>query len=114
MSWKAYEVADGVCYRLHLCQASSGLRSLRLVAVDSESDKFRSSDVFFATNAVPNDLLKRLAVESIARSVLLENGQPFYVDAHRMWLTESEMRQWSEDVVNIKWSTGNSPKFAER
>ena len=115
MIWRASDVMDGHQYKVELCHSVDGKRSLRLRPLHaSEGSAVPGDAVIFVSQVVPNDLLRRRDVISISEQVPLENGQPFYVDAHGMWLTEAESAQIDAgvDLAEIQWSTKSPPRFA--
>jgi len=116
MIWRVYEVEDGKKYRLHLFQASNGLRSFRLVEVDSGEDLQRPGDVAFATKVVQNDLLRVRDLGSIAESTELESGKKYMVDVHGTWLTDTECKQLQSRISfhEVRWDTALPPSFAPK
>lgn len=113
MIWRISDVNDGTEYKLHLCESKEGDRFYRLVSIDSDFVGDRLGDVIFSTATVSNDLLKRRSLLMISKQIPLENDQPFFVEAHGMWLTESEVREMDADVNfnDIHWATGRIPNF---
>jgi hypothetical protein len=103
-------------YRLHLCQSEEGKRFFRLVSIGSEADKARAADVFLATGVVPNSLLKKRDILSIAKTVRLEDGQKYIVDAHGIWFTESEIKEMDSGRLfsKIHWISGREPHVPDR
>lgn len=115
MIWRASEVMDGYQYKIELCHSAEGKRSLRLRPLYMDESSGTSGDtVVFVSQIVPNDLLRRRDVISISEQIPLEDGQPFFVDAHGMWLTEAESAQIDEgvDLSEVQWATKPPPKFA--
>lgn len=116
MIWLASDVNENEKYRLHLCQSKDGKRFFNLVLIGIDADDHHCDEVAFISSLVPNSLLKRRDITSISESVLLDNGHPFFVDAHGFWLTESEVNEMDSGIGfnEIKWSTGHAPKFSPR
>lgn len=114
MSWYSYDVIDGWQYRLHLCQTHNGVRFFKLVQANSDADKIRSGDVILATEIISNDLLRKKDIQSITKTVALEDGENFFVDAHNVWLTRAEVRQLHSGVKinSIQWATSIPPNFS--
>lgn len=116
MVWRISDINDVTEYKLHLCESKEGDRFYRLTAVESHLANDQLDDVVFTTIKVSNDLLRRRSLLKISELFLLENGQPFFVDAHGMWLTESEVKEMDADVDfnDIHWATGRMPNFAPK
>ena len=116
MIWSRSDVKESEQYRLHLCESKEGNRFYRLVAIGSEEDKTPQEDALLITGPVPHDLLKRGDLISISETVPLNNGQPYFVEAHGMWLTEAEVRDMDANVNDseIHWAGGRVPNFPPR
>lgn len=114
MIWRASDVIEGEQYKVELCQSESGKRSLRLKPLQADVTDSQDWVVVFVSQVVPNDLLRRGDIISISEQVPLENGRPFFMDAHGIWLSEGESEQIDAGVslVEIKWDTQTPPKFA--
>jgi hypothetical protein len=114
MLWSAADVKDGQVYVLHLYQAPDGERLFRLTVVGSSAHRNPGSDVVFVTRPVPNDLLRRRDLLSIAETVLLENGDKLCVDAHGTWFTAGELAAMNSEPnwSSIRWVTRRPPKLA--
>jgi hypothetical protein len=65
---------------------------------------------------VPNDLLRRGDLISIAETVSLENGEKFFVDAHCTWFTADELAAMNSEPnwSSIRWMTIRPPKLAPK
>jgi hypothetical protein len=116
MIWRSSDVSRNSQYKLHLCQSNDGKRFFRLIEVESDADKNPQDDVFLVSQVVPNHLLEKRDVQLISESVVLSNGRSFFVDAHGVWLTETEAQEIDLGVTfeKIKWITDSVPKFASR
>jgi len=116
MIWRVSDVDENERYRLHLCQSIEGRRFFRLVAIDSDLDKNPLDDTVFISESVPHALLKRRDLISISESVLLNSGQHFFVDAHGIWLADSEFQEMNSGVKfdKIEWVAGRAPIFSPR
>lgn len=114
--WRISDVNEGREYKLHLCQSGNGFRFFRLVEIGSDIDVNPPDDVILVTALIPNELLKRRALIPISETVLLDNGQPFFVDAHGVWLAEPEVREMDSGLSHneIHWITGRAPEFAPK
>jgi hypothetical protein len=69
------------------------------------------------TNIVPNALLKKGDLIAIAEEVTLLSGERFFVDAHCIWFTQSELRQLAKrdaEGADISWSTSSPPRLPDR
>lgn len=113
-----FEAGEKTECRLQLCQSDSGLRYF--VPLDEISYKERKlhPDAYFVTLPVPCDLARRKLFSAISQRYPLDNGLKFFVDAHNLWLTESEIRQLDDfergNISKVEWSTPKSPSFAPR
>ena len=114
MIWRVSDVIEGEQYKVELCQSANGRRLLRLKPVCDETTDAPDLTVVYVSQVVPNDLLRRGDIISISEQVLLENGRPFFMDAHGIWLSESESEQIDAGVSlsQIRWVTKVPPKFA--
>lgn len=114
--WKSSDVNETQQYRLHLCQTSDGMRSIKLVLLGSDTEAYPPNDVFLITTVVPNDLLKSRNVIRIADTVVLTDGRRFYVDAHGIWLADSEWQEMNSSLSfkDVHWITGTMPNFPPR
>jgi hypothetical protein len=110
--WSVADVEDGKCYQLLLCQSEDGKRVFRLNPVAS-SDNPHARDVKLKTEIVPNELLRRRNFSAISDSVALDNGERFHVDAHGVWLTETEYQSLisGHELSRIEWLDGAPPDF---
>lgn len=118
MIWRASDVNASGSYRLHLCESSEGSRFFKLIQIDSSDDE-QSDDVIHISEPIPQDVneaLKRGDLLMISETVSLDNGQPFFVDAHGVWLTMSEVNEMEADVDfnDIHWATGKIPIFPQK
>lgn len=111
--WKASDVDASKKYRLALVQAPNGGRRFFL---EEEGTSGSHKGTTFYTAHVPNELLIRGDIGDIARQVPLKDGQPFFVDAHNVWITQEEMSALSEDKEDeeIPWLNGMPPMFAPK
>ncbi len=116
MIWRRSDVDDSKQYKLHLCASKDGRRFYKLVEIGSDADNAPSEDVFLITVPAPNNLLKKGDLISISELVPLNNGQPFFVDDHGIWLAESEVKEMEADLTlkTVQWITGQTPKFPSR
>lgn len=118
MIWRASDVNVNGRYRLHLCESSEGNRFFKLIQIDSNEDE-QSDDVIYISELIPqnvNEALRRGDLLMISEIVPLENGQPFFVDAHGVWLTMSEVNEMDANVDfnDIHWATGKMPIFPQK
>ena len=112
--WKRSEVANGHRFRLALCQSDDRRRSFSLV--DLSAGATAGEHAVFETEEVPVDLLKQGNLIKIADSVKLQSGARFYVDAHGIWFTEDEIRDWKRGGTpdEVQWSTEAPPRLPPR
>lgn len=111
--WHPSAILDGKKYFLQLCQDENRIRYFDLTE-HLEGENFAiNPESFHLTEIIDNDLLKRRSMNTISERHKLTNGQPFFVDAHNVWLTESELKQLYTRTPHseIIWSTPNPPKF---
>lgn len=113
MIWKVADVTQGKSYRLALCQDEDAVRTLHLIDATDNVVVEQIPDALFVTQRVATDLIWRRDVVAIAEMTLLEGGGRFELDAHGVWLTESEGRQLEAGIAfdEIVWATGCPPKF---
>ena len=111
--WKRSEVNGALAYRVALRQHPNGKRSCSLSRLGSIS---LPPDTALLTQVVPTDLLLRGDLIGISEAVRLENGDPFFVDAHCTWFTEQESEAMDKDVSfdKIPWLNGLAPWLAPR
>lgn len=116
MIWRATDVHDGCQYKIDLCYSLDGRRSLRLRSTQEGTVQDSDLTVVFTSQVVPNDLLRRRDIVSIAEQIPLENGAPFFLDAHGVWLSESESEQFDAGVEwnKMQWDTKSPPLFPPR
>ena len=116
MIWRVSDVNENEQYRLHLCQSKEGERFFRLVIINSDIDNNPPSDTILISELVPNVLLRKRDLISISESVMLNNKQRFFVDAHGIWLSDSELREINSGLNfdEIQWLTGRAPIFLPR
>jgi hypothetical protein len=100
-------------YRLLLIQSSTGARTLVL---QNKAEQRTLEGVFAFTDEVPNELLLKRNLQVIAKAITLSNGEPFYVDAHGVWLTKDEMAAILEDNDDneIPWLNSLPPRLAPK
>jgi len=82
--------------------------------VGSAADKNPPIDTVFSSRMVPNQLLGKRDLLSIAESVLLESGEKICVDAHGIGFTAAELAAMDscKDFSEIGWVTAKPPKLA--
>ena len=119
MMWKASDVNENEEYRLHFCESIDGDRFIRLMNINSECSGKLQDDVVFISAPISkseNYALKRRNLLTLSKIVKLEDGQPFFVDAHGIWLTKLEADEMDDNVNfnKIHWATGRIPKFPTR
>lgn len=116
MIWARSEIYSDVKYKLHLYQNENRKRLFRLIIENSEEDLNPAPDVVLVTEVVPNELLKRGDLLGIADQVALSDGNEFFVDAHGVWYTESEIKALNsgQSLTSIPWVTGAMPWFPDR
>ena len=98
--WLRSDVHEACEYRVSLCQAGTGKRSFKLLALGQEEP----DESVFVTGIVPTELLLRRDFIGISEAVKLSNGQPFGVDAHGVWFTKEEL-----DALNARASWRSVP-----
>lgn len=118
MIWRASDVRVNGKYRLYLCESNEGKRFFKLIEIGSDNED-QSYEVIYISEPISqniNEALKRGDLLMISEAVLLEDGHPFFVDAHGTWLTESEVKEMDADVNfnDIHWATGRVPNFAPK
>jgi hypothetical protein len=106
--WLRSDVDERSAYRVALCQAPDGHRTLRL----HPAGHGLPSQAVLCTAVVSIDLLLRRDVIGIAESVKLTSGDPFAVDAHGTWFTAAEIEAGRNRVEWDKrpWLNGLPPK----
>lgn len=111
--WKLSDVDPGERYRLLLIQSNTGARSFVL---QNNTEQGVPQGMFAFTDEVPNELLLKRNLHAIAKAVTLSNGEPFYVDAHGVWLTKDEMAAILEDKDDneIPWLNSLPPRLAPK
>lgn len=111
--WKPSDVQNGKSYYLALVQSETGDRDFLLQ--EGNMDQIASGTVF-STEPVPNELLIKRNLKKISESILLVSGEHFYVDAHGIWITDSEMSAIMEDKDDdeVPWVNGMAPNFAPK
>lgn len=110
--WKVSDIKNGKNYVLTLIQSDVGARKIHLQEYDFKNE---NSEVIFVTEVIPQDLLIKRNIEKISELILLTNGERFYVDAHGIWLTQTEMNALeSDELIDIPWVNGMSPNFAPK
>lgn len=111
--WKLSDVDSGERYRLLLLQSSTGARTFVL---QKNAEQRLLQGMFAFTNEVPHELLLTRNLHAIAKAVALSNGEPFYVDAHGVWLTKAEMAAILEgkDDDEIPWLNSLPPRLAPK
>ena len=111
--WKSTEINDNASYRLLLIQEENGYR--RFVLKISNEETFIAKNSFL-TECIDNELLKKRNLRKISEKFRLIDGSRFYVDAHGIWLTESEMNAITDDKEDdeIPWLNGMPPNFASK
>jgi hypothetical protein len=73
-------------------------------------------DAVYVTAPVPLPRLWKRDLKLISEIVPLQSGARFHVEAHGVWLTESEVTQLDErrSFSDIAWSTPSPPRFPPR
>ena len=106
--WLRTDVKEGVSYQVALCQDSDGRRRYELVIAGGVPPDAAA----FMTRVVPTDLLLRRDFLGIAEMVLLTSGEPFFVEAHGIWLTRAEVEViQAKGWRNVPWLNGLAPRF---
>jgi hypothetical protein len=110
--WAMKDIQPGKRYRLCLCQKGEW-RYFSLVESQGPAPNVECA---LLTEEVPPELLLRRDILTIAERVPLTNGQPFFVDAHGLWLALAEHEAIVSRVPlsKIPWVTGVAPKFAPK
>lgn len=111
--WKLSDVDSTKHYHLLLIQSNSGARSFVL---REYSESPANEGLFAFTASVPNESLLKRNLHAIAKAVALNNGEPFYVDAHGVWLTKDEMSAIVDDKDDdeIPWLNSLPPLLAPK
>lgn len=113
--WSLSQLRENVDYQLELCQSAEGYRYYRLVEASAVSAT-SGGDAVFVTKTVPHALLTKRSLGAIAREIQLKSGDPYFVDAHGMWLTKAEWEQLvaGRPFSSVEWCTSREPIFAPR
>lgn len=115
--WKRSDIIEGKRYRV--CLMYEGHRRyFQLLKLD---DPEPVDNCYAMTEEVDPDLLIRRHFESMSKSVVLTTGERFYVDAHGIWLAQSEY-DWMVDrnrgpidrTDPSLWVTPEPPRFAPK
>lgn len=111
--WKSTEINANTSYRLLLIQEENGSRIFLLKNSNEESLIAKN---IFPTEIIENEFLKKRNLKKISENFRLIDGSRFYVDAHGIWLTDSEMNAIMEDKEDdeIPWLNGKPPNFASK
>jgi len=109
--WKKSDVRPNEKYRIQLCD-NRGDRFFLLL----EDGRDPSPECVFTTQLVPTRLLESRNFIRMSEEVRLLDGRRFIVDAHGVWLMESEAAaiRRGEDHRAIAWVTGVPPKRAPK
>jgi hypothetical protein len=112
MSWKRKDVLDGKRYYVALCQSATGRRYYELCEIGSPPV---STEAVLQTGETPSSLLISGDFEGISNTVRLTNGSRFHVEAHGIWLTESELEALEQDdEPEVPWFNGIPASFPPR
>jgi hypothetical protein len=109
--WKRDDIQDGVRYVLWLCQDVDRRRYFRPMPRGERAD-----EGLLYTEEVSNELLRARDVIRISEVVRLATGEPFVVDAHGTWFTESELRAMRDGRprTDVPWVGGVEPRRAPK
>ena len=107
------DIQEDKSYCLELCQTDTAKRIFKLVESDAEE---KSSEAYYRTGIVDNDLLVKRSLIAISKATKLDNGDKFYVDPHGMWITQKESDQLESGVgfFEVEWETKELPLVARR
>ena len=117
--WSPSDVLDGVEYRLELCQDGDCRRFFRLLP-DGAPRSADVESVALTEKVTRRDLLVRRSILRLAEHTRLDSGEPYFVDAHGVWLLRQELEDWREadagkkSFNDIAWATRMPPRFPPR
>lgn len=109
--WQRSDFDDRFNYAVQLCAKGFGLRYYKLREASADPG---GPEVYFETEVVPNELLKRRDLERISESVKLSNGGTFVVDAHCVWFLPEEAEAFFNQDPGKWWCTPAPPIIAPK
>ena len=115
--WKRSDVDENKEYVVLLCDDGQGDRYYELCEISQITEKSLNPDCVFVTEVVPIQLILNGNVGGISETVKLTNGDPFYCEAHGIWLSKQESDDWDHDdgsLSSIRWERGCIPNFPPR
>ena len=113
--WKRADVDENKRYVLILFENSQGVRDFALTEIGCATDVFhKNEDSVFLTKEIPHELALSGNLLAISQKVTLESGEPFYFDAHGIWLTKDEREDIIQGRAKIRWVRGRVPAFAPK